>query len=151
VLNQSAVFRHADRTPKQKLKFNFPVDAWWAQPFVELLGDEREEIILRERQQLRRISDAVDEAQRRGAEPEDLQKLQQLNKALLSKIDQPGTKAQLKPAYSKKMAGSPSSLQKLQLVFKWGGEVSHHNSIQIALLAELSSSLRTLLDTNREI
>lgn len=121
------VFRHADRTPKQKLKFNFPVDAAWAQPFVKLLGNEKEEIILREKEQLFRIGDAIADAQSLGAGPDDLQKLTALNKALNSKIDLPGTKAQLKPAYTKRSAGSSRKLQKLQLVFKWGGEVSEHS------------------------
>ena len=48
----------------------------------------------------------------------------QLNKALASKIEFPGTKAQLKPVYSKKQPGSKvRHLTKLTLVFKWGGEV----------------------------
>jgi hypothetical protein len=117
------VFRHADRTPKQKLKFNFPVDATWAQPFVRILGKEKEEIILREKVQLSKVGDAIVEAQSLGAGPEDLQKLTALNKALESKINLPGTKAQLKPAYTKRSVGTPRKLQKLQLVFKWGGEV----------------------------
>ena len=120
----NTVFRHADRTPKQKLKFNFPVDARWAQPFVRLLGKETEEIILREKEQLLKIGAAIQEAQGLGANLEELQKLQHLNKALISKMDLPGTKAQLKPGYTKKTLGVPKSLQKLQLVFKWGGEVS---------------------------
>ncbi len=118
------MFRHADRTPKQKLKFNFPVDAPWAQPFVKLLNDEKEEIILREKEQLQKIASAIKEAQELGAGPEEVTKLSQLNKALISKIDLPGTKAQLKPNFSKKISGTPRTLQKLQLVFKWGGEVS---------------------------
>lgn len=106
------------------MKFNFPVDASWAQPFVRLLGKEREEIILREKEQLSKIADAISDSQHLGAGPDDLQQLTALNRALKDKIDLPGTKAQLKPAYTKKLAGSPRRLQKLQLVFKWGGEVS---------------------------
>ena len=118
------VFRHADRTPKQKLKFNFPIGENWTQPFVRLLNGEREEIILRESTQLSYIATAVEEAKGLGADGEDLAKLTLLNNALFSKIDLPGTKAQLKPVYSKKQAGEPRTLTKLTLVFKWGGEVS---------------------------
>lgn len=119
------VFRHADRTPKQKLKFNFPVDEKWTQPFVKLLNGEKEEIILRERTQLSFIATAIEEAKALGAEGEDLAKLKQLNDALQRKIELPGTKAQLKPVYSKRQPGQARKLTKLTLVFKWGGEVCH--------------------------
>lgn len=119
------VFRHADRTPKQKLKFNFPVDEKWTQPFVKLLNGEKEEIILRERTQLSLIATAIEEAKALGAEGEDLAKLKQLNDALQRKIELPGTKAQLKPVYSKRQPGQARKLTKLTLVFKWGGEVCH--------------------------
>lgn len=94
------------------------------EPFVKLLNGEREEIILRERTQLTLIATAVDEAKSLGADGEDLAKLSQLNNALFSKIDLPGTKAQLKPVYSKRQAGQARTLTKLTLVFKWGGEVN---------------------------
>ncbi|KAJ7904475.1 cortical actin cytoskeleton protein asp1 [Mycena olivaceomarginata] len=113
------VFRHADRTPKQKLKFNFPIGEPWTQPFVTLLNGEKEEIILREKKQLNFIAIAVDEAKSLGADGEDLLKLTQLSNALFSKIDLPGTKAQLKPVYSKRQAGQVRRLTKLTLVFKW--------------------------------
>jgi len=135
------VFRHADRTPKvrnivsmilvslnddsqQKLKFNFPIGEPWTQPFVALLRGETEEIILREKEQLNWISAAIEEARSLGADGEELIKLTQLSNALLSKIDLPGTKAQLKPIYSKRLLNQVRSLTKLTLVFKWGGEVS---------------------------
>jgi len=130
------VFRHADRTPKQKLKFNFPIGESWTQPFVTLLNGEKEEIILREREQLSRIAVAVEEAKRLGADGEDLNKLTLLNNALFSKIELPGTKAQLKPVYSKKAAGQPRKLSKLTLVFKWGGEFTHSARYQSRDLGE---------------
>ena len=120
------VLRHADRTPKQKLKFNFPIGEVWTQPFVRLLNNETEEIILREREQLTHIATAIEEAKSLGAVGEDLAKLMQLNSALFSKIEFPGTKAQLKPVYSKKQAGVERKLTKLTLVFKWGGEVCYY-------------------------
>lgn len=117
------MFRHADRTPKQKLKFNFPVSESWTKPFIDLLNGEREEIILRESTQLLKISEAVEQARELGASGDDLIKLTQLNNALFSKIDLPGTKAQLKPGFTKGRVTGPRNLEKLQLVFKWGGEV----------------------------
>ncbi|KAI0080883.1 hypothetical protein K474DRAFT_1657395 [Panus rudis PR-1116 ss-1] len=130
------VFRHADRTPKQKLKFNFPIGERWTQPFVGLLNGEKEEIILRERAQLSRIATAVEEAKALGADGEDLAKLTQLNNALFSKIELPGTKAQLKPVYSKKQPGQARTLTKLTLVFKWGGEFTHSARYQSRDLGE---------------
>ncbi|KAJ7744454.1 histidine phosphatase superfamily-domain-containing protein [Mycena maculata] len=130
------VFRHADRTPKQKLKFNFPIGESWTQPFVTLLNGEKEEIILREKKQLNFIAVAVDEAKKLGAGGEDLVKLTQLSNALFSKIDLPGTKAQLKPVYSKRQAGQVRRLTKLTLVFKWGGEFTHSARYQSRDLGE---------------
>ncbi|KAI0053618.1 cortical actin cytoskeleton protein asp1 [Auriscalpium vulgare] len=130
------VFRHADRTPKQKLKFNFPIDEAWTQPFVTLLNGEKEEIILREREQLNKIAVAVDESKGLGADGEHLAKLTLLNTALHSKIELPGTKAQLKPVYSKKQAGQQRKLTKLTLVFKWGGEFTHSARYQSRDLGE---------------
>ncbi|PCH41533.1 hypothetical protein WOLCODRAFT_69760 [Wolfiporia cocos MD-104 SS10] len=130
------VFRHADRTPKQKLKFSFPIGESWTQPFVRLLNGEKEEIILRERAQLNHIQTAVEEAKGLGADGEDLAKLTQLSNALISKIELPGTKAQLKPVYSKKQAGQVRKLTKLTLVFKWGGEFTHSARYQSRDLGE---------------
>ncbi|KIY71429.1 hypothetical protein CYLTODRAFT_369287, partial [Cylindrobasidium torrendii FP15055 ss-10] len=130
------VFRHADRTPKQKLKFNFPIGEPWTQPFVKLLNGEKEEIILREREQLNWIATAVEEAKTLGATGEELNKLALLSTALFKKIDLPGTKAQLKPAYSKRQAGLSRKLTKLTLVFKWGGEFTHSARYQSRDLGE---------------
>lgn len=102
---------------------NFPIGEPWTQPFVTLLNGEREEIILREKEQLNRIATAVEAAKGLGADGEELAKLTLLNTALFSKIDLPGTKAQLKPVYTKRQAGQSRTLTKLTLVFKWGGEV----------------------------
>ncbi|PPQ77760.1 hypothetical protein CVT25_011195 [Psilocybe cyanescens] len=130
------VFRHADRTPKQKLKFNFPIGEPWTQPFVTLLNGETEEIILREKEQLTWIATAIEEARNLGADGEELNKLTQLSNALFSKIDLPGTKAQLKPVYSKRQLGQTRKLTKLTLVFKWGGEFTHSARYQSRDLGE---------------
>ncbi|KAJ4481517.1 cortical actin cytoskeleton protein asp1 [Lentinula edodes] len=143
------VFRHADRTPKQKLKFNFPIGEAWTQPFVKLLNGETEEIILREKEQLTKIASAVEESKSLGASGEELAKLTQLNSALFSKIDLPGTKAQLKPVYSKKQAGHARSLTKLTLVFKWGGEFTHAARYQSRDLGE--NMKKDISIMNREV
>jgi inositol-hexakisphosphate/diphosphoinositol-pentakisphosphate 1-kinase len=118
---------------QQKLKFNFPIGESWTQPFVALLNGETEEIILREKEQLRWIATAIEEARNLGANGEELNKLTQLSNALFSKIDLPGTKAQLKPVYSKRQLGQARKLTKLTLVFKWGGEVSCYFAPQLLL------------------
>lgn len=97
-----SVFRHADRTPKMKLKFTFPADQEWAKPFFRLLRGHTEEIILRDEQQLGYILDAADEAAEIGCTPEIHHKLAQLKEVLGKKIGTQGTKAQLKPGFSKK-------------------------------------------------
>jgi hypothetical protein len=133
--------------PQQKLKFNFPIGEPWTQPFVTLLNGETEEIILREKDQLILIATAIAEARNLGASGEELNKLTQLSNALFSKIDLPGTKAQLKPVYSKRLLGHTRKLTKLTLVFKWGGEVSCYLASYYLHIAHLSS-LRILLGTN---
>ncbi|KAJ2931624.1 hypothetical protein H1R20_g5344, partial [Candolleomyces eurysporus] len=138
------VFRHADRTPKQKLKFNFPIGEAWTQPFVTLLNGEKEEIILREKEQLKRIAAAIEEARQLGADGEELNKLTQLSNALYSKIDLPGTKAQLKPVYSRRQAGQVRKLTKLTLVFKWGGEILTSSERRVIASAEVFAA--ALLD-----
>ncbi|ORX38575.1 actin cytoskeleton organization and biogenesis-related protein [Kockovaella imperatae] len=97
------VLRHADRTPKMKIKFSFPASEPWARPFLCLLRGHREEIILRDPRQLQFILAAAEESSKLpGVTPEILTKLAQLKEALQKKIDLPGTKAQLKPSFEKK-------------------------------------------------
>ena len=78
---------------------------------------------MREKEQLSWIATAIEEARNLGADGEELNKLTQLSNALFSKIDLPGTKAQLKPVYSKRQLGQVRKLTELTLLFKWGGEV----------------------------
>ncbi|KAJ9117698.1 hypothetical protein QFC24_006412 [Naganishia onofrii] len=96
------VLRHADRTPKMKLKFTFPANEAWTKPFLRLLRGHREEIILRDARQLQYILDAADETARLGCTPEVAQKLANLKDVLARKTGLPGTKAQLKPGFYKK-------------------------------------------------
>ncbi|WVO23010.1 uncharacterized protein IAS62_004354 [Cryptococcus decagattii] len=97
------VLRHADRTPKMKLKFSFPAHEAWSQPFLRLLRGHREEIILRDTHQLQYILAAAEESsQTPGITQEQLLKLSQIKEALWKKMSFPGTKAQLKPSFVKK-------------------------------------------------
>ena len=98
----NTVFRHADRTPKMKLKFSFPANQAWTKPFLRLLRGYREEIILRGSGQLQFIVSAVEEALKLECAPEAVSKLEQLKDMLNKKMSLPGTKAQLKPAFFKK-------------------------------------------------
>ncbi|KAG9042641.1 hypothetical protein FS837_010603 [Tulasnella sp. UAMH 9824] len=110
VQTERTVFRRADRTPKQNLKYSFPVSGPWTRPFIKLLNGVTEEIFLSEREHLNLIGDAIEEAEHVitirgsvqhaelnepfvGTEPqEDLAKLAQLNATVEKKIDLRDTK-----------------------------------------------------------
>ncbi|CED82972.1 actin cytoskeleton organization and biogenesis-related protein [Phaffia rhodozyma] len=95
------VFRHSDRTPKMKSKFNFTVGEPWAAPFVSLLRGYREEIVLRESKQLDLILAAAAESIEIGCPEDVMEKLVKLQDVLQRKKELPGTKAQLKPTFPK--------------------------------------------------
>jgi hypothetical protein len=109
------VFRHGDRTPKQKLKRSFKAKDSWTAPLIDLLQGRREEIILR--QQLDLVSTAAEEARKlEGAHTEDLDLVIDV---INRKKAMPGTKVQMKPAFK------DGKLDKMTLIVKWGGEFSH--------------------------
>lgn len=112
------VFRHGDRTPKQKLKRSFKPKDKWAAPLIDLLQGRREEIILRNKLEI--ISEAAQKAMEiEDAHVEDLRLVCQL---IERKKDAPGTKVQIKPSFDKETG---EKLEKMQLIIKWGGEFSH--------------------------
>jgi hypothetical protein len=105
-----SIVRHADRTPKQKQKFIFSSNTFFA-----LLEGKREEIIFRGAEQLRKVREAVEQAKVEAEE--SAENLEQLGLILEKKADLVETKVQIKPQFKI----SPTTVQ---LIVKWGGEVS---------------------------
>ena len=90
-----SVIRHADRTPKQKLKFTAH-----SQVFADLLKGHHEEVLLKGEAALASVQSAVKIALR--DELEDPAKLRNLQNALAKKMHQAGTKVQIKPMFRKR-------------------------------------------------
>lgn len=89
------VIRHADRTPKQKIKFTAH-----SQVFADLLKGHHEEVLLKGEAALASVEAAVKIALKQNLEDPD--KLRNLRNALAKKGMQPGTKVQIKPMFRKK-------------------------------------------------
>ncbi|KAK7537628.1 histidine phosphatase superfamily-domain-containing protein [Phyllosticta citricarpa] len=104
-----SVIRHADRTPKQKIKYSFHT-----KPFIELLKGHQEEVLLTGEAALQSVQDAVSRAFEEGEE--DHEKLSSLRNALNKRIGWPGTKVQIKPMFRKrkKEEMSPELLAEIQ-------------------------------------
>lgn len=88
------VIRHADRTPKQKIKFTAH-----SQVFADLLKGHREEVLLKGAA-LASVEAAAKIATQEKLE--DVDKLRNLRNALAKKGGQPGTKVQIKPMFRKR-------------------------------------------------
>ncbi|RMZ77165.1 hypothetical protein DV737_g4499, partial [Chaetothyriales sp. CBS 132003] len=163
------VIRHADRTPKQKIKFTAH-----SQIFVDLLKGHHEEVLLKGEAALSSVETAVKIAQQQGIE--DQEKLRTLRNALAKKRSQPATKVQIKPMFKKRPKAAEAAegqtalplppradplpavdstggttfsryaasdndmvVEKLQLVMKWGGEPTHSARYQSQ---DLGSNMR---------
>ncbi|KIV85932.1 hypothetical protein PV11_01582 [Exophiala sideris] len=101
------VIRHADRTPKQKIKFTAH-----SQVFADLLKGHHEEVLLKGEAALASVEAAVKIAQRDRLE--DPEKLHNLRIALSKKGSQPGTKVQIKPMFRKRKPEEMSSAENEQ-------------------------------------
>ncbi|KAJ2003060.1 inositol hexakisphosphate and diphosphoinositol-pentakisphosphate kinase [Coemansia thaxteri] len=137
------VCRHADRTPKQKIKLVLD-----AAPAMQLLAGSRSEVVLRTRPELQRALEALRLASSEsgeGCEPGAGAALRHLVDVLERKIDMPGTKVQVKPQKKK----GCKTVDRVQLVLKWGGECTHAGTEQSLDLAE--NMRRDLVLINRAL
>ncbi|CAO3628621.1 unnamed protein product [Mucor hiemalis] len=110
----AAVFRHGDRTPKNKHKISLV-----AQPFIDLLEGSTQEVVFRQKHQLQLVTNAINQCLEQKLESES--KLMALKEILERKSELPGTKVQVKPIFDK----DSNTLRKLQVNVKWGGEFTH--------------------------
>ncbi|EDO18706.1 hypothetical protein Kpol_1055p63 [Vanderwaltozyma polyspora DSM 70294] len=118
------VIRHADRTPKQKLKHSFTSPL-----FISLLKGHKEEVVIRKTDDLKIVLKALQIALE--DHEEDPVKLKVLHNALQKKLEFPGTKIQLKPVLTKE-----KEVEKVQFILKWGGEPTHSARYQARDLGE---------------
>ncbi|KAJ1850090.1 inositol hexakisphosphate and diphosphoinositol-pentakisphosphate kinase [Coemansia sp. RSA 2703] len=113
-----SVCRHADRTPKQKMK-----RVTRAPSVVALLGADGSERILRTRDELDQALAALHAA----ADCSDGTAIAQLIDVLQRKIALPGTKVQVR---AQNASGA------VQVVLKWGGTCTHAGTVQSQDLGE---------------
>lgn len=139
------VFRHGDRTPKNKLKITIQTSI-----FDLFLPSDLEDIVIRERTTLEKILKTA----RAALKERDSEELRRLYNVLSEKIEVPGTKLQLRrpnrhrgaPPSANTPAAcavaphdcedgacttevvhapAPTSTGPIQIIVKWGGEFTH--------------------------
>ncbi|KAJ1937242.1 inositol hexakisphosphate and diphosphoinositol-pentakisphosphate kinase, partial [Linderina macrospora] len=134
------VCRHADRTPKQKVK-----SVLRSPPIMELLRGSSSEIILRTSDELQAALHALREAMAVAPSLDAPGDLELLEDVLQRKIDFLGTKVQVKPQKNKQTGNVDS----VQFVLKWGGECTHAGTTQSQDLGE--NMRKDLLLINRRL
>lgn len=136
-----SVFRHGDRTPKQKLKLTVRHPAFFA--LLPPDSPPARDVLIRDRDLLVKahaISHQV--LLQTPAHEGDLPMLRQLAQVLASKMHTPGTKLQLRKILK---GDSPSML----LIVKWGGDYTHAGRHHTKDLGE--SMRKELAILNREL
>ncbi|KAJ1955320.1 inositol hexakisphosphate and diphosphoinositol-pentakisphosphate kinase [Linderina pennispora] len=134
------VCRHADRTPKQKIKYVLR-----SPPIMQLLGESTSEIMLRTPEALRGALEALQKARALDPGVDAPGDLEHLEDVLQRKIDFPGTKVQVKPQKNKET----KHVDCVQFVLKWGGECTHAGIVQSQDLGE--NMRKDLLLINRHL
>ncbi|KAJ3221136.1 hypothetical protein HK099_003732 [Clydaea vesicula] len=144
-----SVLRHADRTPKQKMKFNFK-----SQTFIELLNGGQEEVVLKKKPELELIVGACKKA--RTENKENQESVSSCLRIMQLKMDLPGTKVQIKPIFKKADDSETTAKQnikpnlvKVQLVLKWGGNFTHGGKFHSQDLGE--NLRKDLLIINKDL
>ncbi|KAJ3269615.1 hypothetical protein HDV01_001176 [Terramyces sp. JEL0728] len=127
-----SVMRHADRTPKQKVKFFFET-----KPFLELVRGCEDEIVYKTIDKFQIVIDTVKSCIENSIG--DVDALKQIDNILEHKGKLSGTKVQLRPIFDK----GTKNFKKMQLIIKWGGLFTHAGYLQSK---DLGENLRTDLN-----
>lgn len=135
-----SVLRHADRTPKQKIKFTFKCET-----LLKLVLGSEEEIVLKKYEQIVPVMESLRVAISEGID--DPIQLGQIVQILEEKASVMGTKVQLRPSFDK----SDTTIKKIQIIVKWGGLLTHgghfhSNDLGITLRKDLNIVHKKLLD-----
>ncbi|KAJ3309304.1 hypothetical protein HDV04_006246 [Boothiomyces sp. JEL0838] len=127
-----SVMRHADRTPKQKVKFFFET-----QPFLDLVKGCEDELVYKTMDKFKIVMDTVKYCIENSIG--DVDALKQIDNILEHKGKLSGTKIQLRSIFEK----GTKNLKKMQLIIKWGGLFTHAGYLQSK---DLGENLRTDLN-----
>ena len=144
-----AVFRHADRSPKQKMKLVVE-DKYFLSLFDEYGKKDRSEIKLKKPKELTHVLKIVNEILERKKEKKEIigtdnnfyKKIFQIKMVLERKINFDGLtrKIQLKPLKYEEQIDSQGNkkyvVTKALMILKWGGFLTHTGNSQAKILGE---------------